>query len=101
MHLIQILLPVQDDGGRAFPADQYEGLLRELTQIFGGATSYMRSPAEGRWHQGGVTEHDEIVVIEIMAAELDRGWWTALRRRLMHEFRQDEVVIRAQRIERL
>jgi hypothetical protein len=101
MHLVQILLPVHDDDRVAFAAEQYETLVRELTARFGGATSYMRSPADGRWHQGGETEHDEIVVVEVMAAEIDRAWWAALRERLMDEFRQDEIVIRAQWIERL
>jgi hypothetical protein len=101
MHLIQILLPVKDDQGRAFPAEQYETLQRELTALYGGVTSYMRAPADGRWHQGGETEHDEIVVLEIMTTELDRSWWKELRQRLLREFRQDEIVIRAQRIERL
>jgi hypothetical protein len=101
MYLIQILLPVHGDGGHAFPADQYERLGRELTGMFGGVTSYLRSPADGRWHQGGETEHDEIVVIEVMARDLDRVWWSELRVRLMDEFKQDEVVIRSQRMERL
>lgn len=101
MHLIQILLPVHDDDGQRFPAEQYEGLVRELTQRFGGVTSYMRSPADGRWHQGGETEHDEIVVVEVMATTLDRAWWQALRARLTKDFRQLELVIRAQPMERL
>jgi hypothetical protein len=61
----------------------------------------MRAPAEGRWHQGGETEHDEIVVVEVMAANLDRAWWSGLRARLTTEFRQLELVIRAQAMERL
>jgi hypothetical protein len=101
MHLIQILLPVHDDDGRAFAPHQYESLVREVTAKFGGATSYMRSPAEGRWNQGGETEHDEIVVVEVMADELDRAWWAALRDRLAKEFRQDEIVIRSQPMQRL
>lgn len=101
MHLVQILLPVHDDASVAFDPDHYERLVRELTALFGGATSYMRSPADGRWHQGGETEHDEIVVVEVMIGEIDRAWWATLRTRLMEEFRQDEIVIRAQRIERL
>jgi hypothetical protein len=101
MHLIQILLPVHDDDGQAFGAHHYEGLVHELTERFGGVTSYMRSPAEGRWNQGGETEHDEIVVVEVMADDLDRPWWAALRERLAEEFKQDEIIIRSQRMERL
>ncbi|HYD16108.1 MAG TPA: hypothetical protein VEA77_06885 [Hyphomicrobium sp.] len=101
MHLIQILLPVHDDDGEAFSAHHYERLVHELTERFGGVTSYMRAPAEGRWSQGGETEHDEIVVVEVMITELDRAWWAALRDRLAEDFKQDEIVIRSQSMERL
>ncbi len=101
MHLIQILLPVHDQQGRVFPTDHYEKLSQDLTAKFGGVTSYMRAPAEGRWHQGGETEHDEIVVVEVMAEHLDRDWWAALRARLTRDFKQDEVVVRTHPVERL
>jgi hypothetical protein len=101
MHLIQILLPVHDNDGVEFPAEYFEALRQELTKMFGGVTSYMRSPADGRWHQDGETEYDEIVVVEVMASTLDKDWWANLRQRLMAEFKQDEVVIRAQSMQRL
>ncbi|MEQ1716488.1 MAG: hypothetical protein ABL907_10965 [Hyphomicrobium sp.] len=101
MHLIQILLPCRDNDGTVFPPDHYERLVHALTLQFGGVTSYMRSPADGRWHQGGETERDEIVVVEVMTKSIDRDWWANLRERLRQEFRQDEIVVRAQRIERL
>jgi hypothetical protein len=36
------------------------------------------------------------VVFEVMAAELDKEWWDAYRRKLEHGFLQEEIVIRAQ-----
>jgi hypothetical protein len=36
-----------------------------------------------------------------MAENIDRAWWSALRKDLMREFRQDDIVIRSQAIERL
>ncbi len=101
MHLVQILLPLQGPNDQPFPAARFDTLARELTDRFGGVTSYTRSPAEGRWKQAGSTEHDDIVVLEIMVDDLDRAWWAALRKRLEDEFRQDEIVIRSQPIERL
>ncbi len=95
MHLIEILLPLQDEGGSAFPAENYERLAHELTERFGGVTSFSRSPAEGRWSKNGATEHDDIVVLEVMADQIDRAWWSALRKRLMREFKQDDIVIRS------
>ena len=101
MHLIQILLPLNDGEGRRFPAQSFERLAHELTEKFGGATSFTRSPAEGRWKSGQATERDDIAVIEVMAETVDRDWWAELRGRLEREFDQDEVVIRGQRTERL
>jgi hypothetical protein len=101
MHLIQILLPLSDDAGKPFPAASFEGLAHELTEKFGGATSFTRSPAEGRWKSGQSTEKDDIAVIEVMAETVDHAWWAELRRRLEQEFDQDEVVVRGQQTERL
>ena len=44
---------------------------------------------------------DEIVVIEVMAEKIDRPWWSELRKRLMLEFRQKDIIIRAHAAERL
>jgi hypothetical protein len=101
MYLIQILLPLEDAKGKPFPPGRYDSLAQHLTDRFGGVTSFTRSPAEGRWKQGGETAHDEIVVMEVMIDILDRTWWADLRERLARDFRQDEIVIRCQPIERL
>ena len=69
--LIQILLPLSDDEGRPFPAANFHCLAQKLTEKFGGVTSFTRSPAEGRWKQDESTNHDDIVVIEVMTDELD------------------------------
>jgi hypothetical protein len=99
MHLIQILLPLA--GGKRFPAHKFEHLAQKLTKKFGGATTFTRSPAEGRWKSGRATEHDDIAVIEVMTETLEREWWTDLRERLEREFDQDEIIMRCQQIERL
>jgi hypothetical protein len=101
MKLIQILLPLQDDEGRTFPSEQYDRLAQELTERFGGVTNFARSPAEGRWKQSGSTKYEDMVVMEVMTETVDHEWWSDMRQRLMREFRQDEVVIRCQPIERL
>ena len=101
MELIQILLPLRDDRGQSFPPELFDNLAQELTEKFGGVTSFTRTPAEGRWRDGRATTHDDIVVIEVMADNVEREWWTLLRARLEHDFQQDEVVIRRQETERL
>jgi hypothetical protein len=100
MYLVQILLPLNDGEGR-IPADVFERLAHELTEKFGGVTSFTRSPAEGRWKSGQSTERDDIAVIEVMAETVERDYWAVMRRRLEDEFNQDEVIIRYQRTETL
>lgn len=98
MHLVQILLPVADDEGRRFAPERFEALRRELTERFGGATVFSRSPAEGSWRDGAETSRDDIVIFETMCEALDEGWWRLRRERLESEFRQETVVVRAQEI---
>ncbi|MEZ5648846.1 MAG: hypothetical protein R3E60_07970 [Alphaproteobacteria bacterium] len=101
MHLVQILLPLRDKTGSQFHSTQYDRLAREFTEMFGGVTAFTRSPAQGRWKGSGTTHHDDIIVLEVMTAEIDRAWWADLRTRLENEFRQEEIVIRVQPIELL
>ena len=101
MHLVQLLLPIHDPDGKPFPRAQYREIRETLTEKFGGLTAYSRAPAEGLWDDGDDVEHDDIVVYEVMVPELDRAWWSAYRARLEDAFDQDEMVIRAQEIERL
>ena len=94
--LIQILLPTNgsDDG-------VFERLAQELTAKFGGVTSFIRAPAEGRWNTGSRTEHDDIAVIEVMAQDVDYGYWADLRTRLEQALAQEEIIIRCQPLELL
>ena len=102
LHLVQILLPLYDNENHAFDDALYVEVRRELTERFGGLTAFTRAPAEGLWKDDpGRTSRDDIVVLEVMSDELDLSWWRAYRGELERRFRQDEIVIRAQEIERL
>ncbi len=101
LHLVQLLLPAKDNRGEAFPGEAFEQVFGELTERFGGVTAYNRAPAEGRWKQDTDTEHDDILVVEVMDENLDRTWWSAYRTELEERFRQDVVIVRAQGIELL
>ena len=101
MHLVQILLPLRDNEGRAFPPDLYGEVRRTLKERFGGMTAYSRAPAEGSWKDGEETVRDDIVVLEVMADELDAPWWSGYRADLEARFQQDVIVIRAQRFHQL
>jgi streptogramin lyase len=102
MHLVQILLPLYDNDGRPLPKDLYRAVAAELTERFGGLTAYTRAPAEGLWKEGpATTARDDVVIYEVMADRLDRAWWRDYRAGLETRFRQEQVVVRAQAVERL
>ena len=99
MYLIQILLPLHDAKGRGFPKAKYEQVATELTEKFGGVTAFTRTPAEGRWKPGGgPASEDDIVVVEVMTADVDARWWGKYRKRLEKAFKQESIVVRAQDI---
>ena len=102
MHLIQLLLPLCDNDGHPFPQSMYLQVRDELTEHFGGITTYVRSPAEGLWKEGtSDAVRDEIVIYEVMAKELDCAWWKEFRKRLECHFKQESLIVRASMIDLL
>ena len=102
MYLIQILLPLYDNQGRPFPQHELLRVRDELSERFGGITTYMRSPARGLWKETGEsTVHDDIVIFEVMTAELDRDWWQGYREQLTLAFRQALLIVRVSEIQLL
>jgi hypothetical protein len=98
MHLVEILLPLNDNSGRPFAPEKYAAVQQHLTERFGGMTAFTRSPAQGTTTGGGKTVHDEIVVFEVMTKALDAGWWRNFRLQLERDFRQDKIVVHASTI---
>jgi hypothetical protein len=102
MHLIQLLLPLYDNSDVRFPRETFDHVRQELTDRFGGVTTFLRSPGEGFWRMAeNAINRDDVVIFEVMTDELDRPWWVQYRRELEQRFRQIELVIRASLIERL
>ena len=101
MYLVQILLPLFDNEGRAFDRQLYDRVEAELTKKFGGVTAFRSSPAVGIWNDGGEVSRDAIIVFEVMTAELERDWWTTYRAGLETRFRQEKLIARAILIEGL
>jgi len=96
MYLIQLLLPLYDNEQQALPKSSFRAVRDELIERFGGLTTYSRAPASGYWlEEGDNAVHDESVVYEVMANDLDRGWWADYRAELERRFRQESLVIRA------
>jgi hypothetical protein len=59
-------------------------------------TAYTRAPAEGTWEDaGGRPQREDVVVVEVMADELDRSWWRTYARELATRFAQEELIVRA------
>lgn len=100
MYLIEILLPTSDNHGKRFEAAVFDRTREELIERFGGITAFFRSPAAGAWEApNGTVQHDSIVVLEVMAEHLDRPWWKDYRARLEARFTQEEIVLRAHRVD--
>lgn len=102
MHVIEIFLPLCDNGGRRFGPEAYARVREELVERFGGLTAFSRSPAQGLWEpEEGERSRDEIVIFEVLAPELDRSWWRDYRATLERRFAQDEILIRSTAVERI
>jgi len=102
MDLVEILLPVRDNAGAAFPKRAFDLVRDELTERFGGLTAFMRSPADGYWQdKAGATHAEDVIALEVMTDTLDEDWWRDFRKRLEAVFAQEEIVIRAHAIKRL
>jgi hypothetical protein len=101
MHLIEILLPLADNSGRPFPDDMFGQVRDVLTAKFGGLTAFSRAPARGLSRDGAKTVHDDILVFEVMADDLDRAWWEQYRVHLERHFAQDEVMVRSSTVTKI
>ena len=102
MHLIQILLPLYDNEGNPFTQNEFLRVRDELSERFGGITTYMRSPARGLWKETKeTTVQDDIVIYEVMTADLDRAWWGKYRKHLTASFRQALLIVRVSEVELL
>ena len=96
MHLVQFFLPLRDNHGEPFGAASFAEVRRDLTERFGGVTTYLRAPAQGLWEdEEGDLCRDEVVLFEVMAEALDVPWWRDYRARLERRFHQQEVLVRA------
>lgn len=101
MHLVEILLPLNDNNDRQFDAKIYRALRQELTNMFGGVTAFNRAPALGESKDGGDVVQDSIVIFEVMVDDVDHSCWRHYRETLEGVFDQDEIAIRALPMEKI
>ncbi|WP_399678470.1 hypothetical protein [Xenophilus sp.] len=99
-HLVQFFLPVRGNDGKAFPREEFARVRAELADRFGGVTAYVRSPAVGAWEDDdGDVCRDDVLLFEVVADTLDRDWWRDYRDDLCGRFAQEEVLVRASKVE--
>ena len=94
-HLVQVLLPLDDNSGNRFPPAAFDDVKRELSDRFGGVTAFMQASAEGVWADGGEQERDRVVIFEVMADDFEGGWWKRYRKALELRFAQDVIIVRS------
>lgn len=95
----QILLPITDNRGHPYAPEIISRIQQRLVEKFGGYTAHSRAPAQGVWVNEGEASRDEIVVVEVLAEDLDREWWQAFRSGLERDLGQEQLVITAQEVE--
>lgn len=97
--LIQIYLPLNEEEGKPFPEALYQKVKKELTEKFGGLTMYTRAPATGLWKADERrTSVDDILIYEVLTADVDEQFWSNYKNVLKAQFRQDDVLIRCNAI---
>lgn len=102
MYLMQVLLPTRDGSHQPYSRALFGQCRAELVAQFGGITAYLRSPAIGAWTDPeGQVEQDEVVMVEVVAEEFDRSWWQRYTSVLEERFQQQEIHVRAIKVETL
>ncbi len=100
-HLVQILMPLQDREGQAFPQAVLDEMRRDLAAHFSGVAVHLRAPAPNVPTAPEAYRRTDMLVFEVMCERLDRCWWHDYRRHLESRFGQQEVVVRAVPVEKL
>lgn len=102
MFLIELLLPLYGNEGNPIPRTVFSAVRDELVGHFGGLTAHTRAPVDGLWREDDQPAiHDDLIIYEVMAPELDEEWWQRYRTTLEARFRQEQIIIRAVSIDLL
>ncbi len=101
-HLIQLLLPRTSGLAPGKLEGCFAETRAELVAAFKGVTAYLRSPAQGLWTApDGQVEQDEMIMVEVVADEFDVEWWRDYADKLARRFDQEEIHVRALRVDTL
>lgn len=75
-YLVQLLLPLNDNGGRRLSGALFQEVREELVARFGGLTAFSRAPVERLCQDEARRAKDgERLVCEVMTGALDRARW--------------------------
>lgn len=96
MRKYDIYLPLKYNNGEAIESEKIVEVWDELAEAFGGITvSPLSAPYQGRWKYGGVEYIDEIIKIEVVAAN-DRAakkFLKEFKERLKESLQQIDILI--------
>ncbi|MEA2879205.1 MAG: hypothetical protein QOF14_4401 [Hyphomicrobiales bacterium] len=92
MRLVEILLPVNDNAGRAFEASKFAAVRNGKIRWRNGFHPRSRTGDQRLRRQDPARRY---VIMEVMTDRLDQDWWAAYRQNLECEFAEDEIIIRA------
>jgi hypothetical protein len=95
MFVVELFIPLEKPDGTPTPPATFERIKSELTERFGGVTSFLQSPAEGAWkpRSRGVI-HDRVAIFEVMVRDVDTVWWRSYRQQLEAELEQEVILAR-------
>jgi hypothetical protein len=94
MYVVELFLPLDAKDGEPIEPHVFEGIVRGLTDRFGGATAFTREMAEGLWKRATTIEPDRIIVVEVVVEDVHEDWWRSYRQRLENLLGQDEILVR-------
>ena len=95
MFVVELFLPLERPDGTPVPVQLFERVKAELTDRFGGVTSFLKSPAEGAWKpRSREVIHDRVAIFEVMVDDVDTAWWRSYRQSLEVELEQEQVLAR-------
>jgi hypothetical protein len=101
MKKYEIYLPLKYNDGSEIEPEKFKQIREELIAVFGAVTvSSQTAPYQGTWKYGGVDFIDDIIKIEIIAAD-DRNstrFFRRFKQRLKRLLRQIDILITEQDI---
>ena len=96
MREYKIYLPLKYNNGKDIEEEKLREIKADLVEAFGAITvSSLSSPYQGRWKYGGVEYIDDIIKIEIVAAN-DRAtkkFFKEFKEHLKKSLRQIDILI--------